>query len=361
MFSKLKGVLSKFGSEGSERKKDEKLSKKDLKDQKKVEKLQRKEDKKALKEQKKAQKKVAKLGQKEERKTLAEQKDQGKTNKEGLVPSEKKGFFARLSEKKLASLIEDLEEGLIQNNVAYDVAQEICNGLKKSNRKNIKKDLEKIITEILEKPKQIKLLELAKEKKPLVILFIGVNGAGKTTTVAKLAKWIKNNNKTVVLAAADTFRAAAIEQLQKHADNLDVKLIKHKYGSDAAAVAFDAIDHAKAKNLDFVLIDSAGRSHANQDLMDELAKIRRVAKPDLTILVVDSLTGNDATEQAKMFNEKIGIDGSILTKTDADERGGAIISVGYESGKPILFLGQGQEYKDLKEFDPKEIVKQIID
>lgn len=272
----------------------------------------------------------------------------------------KKGFFKRLSEKKINELTEELEEGLLQNNVAYDIAEKICSEIKKSEKKDVKSELKKILTGILNKPEKIDILEKIKDKKPYIILFIGVNGAGKTTTVAKLADWIQKNKKTAVLAASDTFRAAAIEQLQKHADNVGVKLVKHKYGSDAAAVAFDAINHAKAKRLDFVLIDSAGRNHANQDLMDELAKIKRVAKPDLTLLVVDSLTGNDAVEQAKKFNELVGIDGSILTKVDADERGGAIISVGYETEKPILFLGVGQNYEDLKEFNSADIIKQIL-
>ena len=162
------------------------------------------------------------------------------------------------------------------------------------------------------------------------------------------------------MAAGDTFRAAAIEQLEQHGKNLDVKIISHNYGSDSAAVAFDAVEHAKSKNLDYVLIDTAGRNHANEDLMRELEKVKRVVKPHYTILVVDSLTGNDAVDQAKLFGEKIGVDGVILTKTDADERGGAIISVAHESGKPILFLGNGQGYDNLEEFDADKILNQII-
>ncbi len=273
-------------------------------------------------------------------------------------PAKKVGIMKSLSEKKQSKILNDLEEGLIQSNVAYNVSQEICNSIKES--KDLKKDLERVLKELLNKPGKIDLLKLSSEKKPFVMLFVGVNGVGKTTTLAKVANKLKKEKKSVVLAASDTFRAAAIEQLQSHADKLRLRLIKHKYGSDAAAVAYDAIDHAKAKDLDFVLIDSAGRSHANQDLMDELAKLKRISKPDLTILVVDSLTGNDAVEQAKNFDNKIGIDCSILTKTDADERGGAIISVGYESGKPILFLGVGQDYGDIEEFDSGKIVKQIV-
>ena len=284
-----------------------------------------------------------------------------KSTKEETTKKEKKSVIKKVSEKRFESSVKELEEGLLQNNIAYDIAQEVCRELRKSKtKKDLKKNLEKTLSDILNKPKEINLLEISENKKPFVILFVGVNGAGKTTTLAKVAHWLKKQKKTVVLAASDTFRAAAIEQLQTHADKVGIKLIKHKYGSDAAAVAYDAIEHAKAKGLDFVLIDSAGRSHANQDLMDELAKVKRVSNPDLTVLVVDSLTGNDAVEQAKIFNEKIGVDSSLLTKTDADERGGAIISVGFESSKPILFLGTGQEYKDLEMFDSGKIIKQIL-
>jgi len=201
---------------------------------------------------------------------------------------------------------------------------------------------------------------LKEKKKPLIILFVGVNGVGKTTNLAKLAKLFQDNKKSVVFAAADTFRAAAIEQLEAHAKKLKIKMIKHKYGADPAAVAFDAIAHAKAKGVDVVMIDTAGRQHASEDLMKELQKIRKVTQPDYTILVVDALTGNDAVEQARYFSEKIGIDGIIVSKTDADERGGAIISVGYETGKPILFLGMGQTYKDLERFDPKALLKKML-
>ena len=137
-------------------------------------------------------------------------------------------------------------------------------------------------------------------------------------------------------------------------------MIKHKYGADPAAVAYDAIEHAKAKGIDIVMIDTAGRQHASEDLMKELQKIKRVVSPDFTLLVVDALTGNDAVEQARYFSQMINIDGTIVAKTDADERGGAIISTGYETSKPILFLGTGQTYKDLEKFDPKKLLKKIL-
>ena len=199
--------------------------------------------------------------------------------------------------------------------------------------------------------------KIRKEEKPFVIAFFGVNGSGKTTTIAKIADLLNKNKISCVLAASDTFRAASIEQLQIHADRLRIKLIKHDYGSDPAAVAFDAVKHAKAKNIDVVLIDTAGRLHSNVNLMDELKKVVKVAKPDLNIFVGESIAGNDCVEQAKTFNEAVGIDGIILAKADIDKKGGAAISVSYVTKKPIIYLGMGQEYFDLKEFEPNLIVE----
>ena len=268
----------------------------------------------------------------------------------------KLNLIKNLEKSKLRKLLDELEEGLLVNNVAYSVTEELKETIKDSKPKELKKTLEKKLKEILSS----EAIDIYKGDKPIKILFVGVNGVGKTTTLAKLAAHLQKKKKKVVMVAGDTFRAAAIEQIQAHADKLKINLIKHSYGSDAAAVAFDAVEHAKAKKLDYVLIDTAGRSHANEDLMRELEKVKRVSKPDFTILVVDSLTGNDAVDQAKFFGEKIGIDGVILTKADADEKGGAIISVAHETGKPILFLGTGQNYKDLKEFDADDIIKQIL-
>tara|TARA_Y100000034_G_scaffold126688_1_gene178287 strand:+ start:2542 stop:3429 length:888 start_codon:yes stop_codon:yes gene_type:complete len=270
--------------------------------------------------------------------------------------TEKINIVKRIEKSKLRKVLNELEEELLANNVAYSIAEELSESIKESKTKDLKKTLENKLKEILS-AKQINILT---KHKPTKIMFVGVNGVGKTTTLAKLGNLIQNKKMSCVFAAGDTFRAAAIEQLQSHGEKLNIKVIAHNYGSDSAAVAFDAIEHAKSKNLDFVLIDTAGRSHANEDLMRELAKIKRVSKPDYTILVVDSLTGNDAVEQAKLFGEKIGIDGVILTKADADKRGGAIISVAHESGKPILFIGTGQKYGDLEEFDPSIIIKQLI-
>jgi len=169
----------------------------------------------------------------------------------------------------------------------------------------------------------------------------------------------QQNNLSVVMAAADTFRAAAIDQLQLHADKLGIKLIKHEYGSDAAAVAFDAVKHAEATKKDVVLIDTAGRLHSNVNLMDEMKKIIRVANPDLKIFIGESITGNDCVEQAKKFDEAVGIDGILLSKADVDEKGGAAISVSYVTKKPILYLGTGQEYEDLQAFDKNKLLASI--
>lgn len=276
----------------------------------------------------------------------------------------------KISEEYFDKLFVILENELLQANVALGVVEKLQQRLKTDlvgaslkrgeASEIIKRDLRELILFILESPSQIDLLNLAKTNKPLIVLFVGVNGVGKTTSIAKVAAYLQKNNLSCVLAASDTFRAASIEQLQAHADKLKIELIKHNYGADPAAVAFDAIKHAQARGIDVVLIDTAGRQHSNVDLMAELQKVKRVTKPHLTILTVDALTGNDAVEQASLFNEKIGIDTSLIAKVDADEKGGTIISVVHTTNKPILFLGTGQRYEDLESFDAKKFVEKII-
>ena len=292
-----------------------------------------------------------------------------------IEKEEKKiGIFGKVKEKILTKkiteetfneLFETLELTLLENNVAFDVVEKIKNDLKKSlvDIPLLRKD----IREIIEKSLRNSLLELfvegfdllqkVKEKKPYVILFAGINGSGKTTTIAKITHLLLKHKKTCVLAAADTFRAAAIDQLEEHGKRLGVKVIKQDYGSDAGAVAFDAIKHAEAKHIDVVLIDTAGRLHSNTNLMRELEKVNKVAHPDLTLFIGESITGNDCVEQARLFDEMIGIDGIILTKADVDEKGGAALSISYVTKKPILYLGIGQEMSDLKKFDKEEIIK----
>ena len=243
----------------------------------------------------------------------------------------------------------ELEVSLLEAGVSLEVVDSLIKDIK--GKDNVTKALKQSIMSGL-KAKKIII-----KNKPFVILVAGINGTGKTTSLAKLAHRFLKRKKTVVIAASDTFRAAAIEQLNEHCKKLGIKLIKHNYGADPAAVAFDTIQYAKAKKIDIVIIDTSGRLHSDSGLMRELEKIKKVTKPDLSLLIIDSTTGNDAIEQAKAFNHLI--DGFIISKADVDERGGAIISVSKVTGKPIYFLGKGQEYKDLEEFIPEKIIEAL--
>lgn len=294
------------------------------------------------------------------------------------APKEKKGFFRRVREKVTEKTLSaedidkffiDLETDLMQSNVALEVIDAFKDNLKKEladkqikrskAEETIQKAFETSLMLIVDQ-KKVNLKKLLKEKKPLKIAFIGVNGSGKTTSIAKVARWMLDNGFKPVLAAGDTFRAASIEQLEHHGEKLGVEVVKHQYGSDSAAVVFDAIRHAEAKGLDVVLADTAGRSHANTNLMQELEKVIRVNKPDLKILVVDSLTGNDAVEQARSFHETVGVDGVIFTKIDVNKKGGGVLSVAWAIKKPILFFGTGQGYSDLVEFKAETFVKELV-
>ena len=299
--------------------------------------------------------------------------------KNSEVEEEKGGVFSFFKEKTISEddvedILWELEIGLLEGDVAIEVANEIVESVKddlvgkKIKRsteveeltyKALKKAVAKIInvdgksmTELIE--------EKNKEGKPLVVMLVGINGTGKTTTVGKLANYYLKRGYTPVIAASDTFRAGAIEQVTQHADNVGVKIIKHQKGSDPAAVAYDAVEHAVAQGKDLVLIDTAGRMQTNTNLMDEMKKIKRVAKPDLVIFVGDALTGNDAVEQASKFNDAIDIDGVILTKADADAKGGASLSIGYIINKPIFFLGMGQGYDDIMEYNPEWMLDQLF-
>lgn len=279
-----------------------------------------------------------------------------------------------ISEKDVDDILFDLELALLEGDVAMDVAEKIINSVKddligrKIKRRNDVSDftrqaLKKAISDILdiEGKDVLELVEDAKKTgKPLKIMFVGINGTGKTTTIAKISTYFMEKGYTPVLAASDTFRAGAIEQLTHHAEKLGIKIIKHKKGADPAAVAYDAVEHAKAKGKEVVLVDTAGRMQTNINLMDEMKKIKRVIQPDLIIYVGDALTGNDSVEQAQKFNDAVEIDGIILTKADADAKGGAALSIGYVIQKPILFLGVGQSYSDIIEFKPEWMVEQII-
>ncbi len=275
----------------------------------------------------------------------------------------------KISAEQFSGLFWDLEVALLENNVALEVIEKLRSDLSKSlvDKPLPRNSVEEVISESLRV--SLKALFLpgfslaervrAKQKKPFVIVFVGVNGSGKTTSIAKITQYLIDNGLSVVLAAGDTFRAAAIDQLQLHADKLGVRLIKHSYGSDAAAVAFDAIKHAESQKRDVVLIDTAGRLHTNTNLMDEIKKVVRIAKPDLKLFVGEAITGNDCVEQAREFDSSVGVDGVVLAKADIDEKGGAAVSVSYVTKKPILFLGTGQEYADLEEFSADVVMKQL--
>lgn len=286
------------------------------------------------------------------------------------VVSEKK-----LSEKEVDDILFNFQLTLLESDVAQEVVEKICADLRsqlmgmsversKDVGELVRERLRTSILEIFAKTGTVDvpgLIEAAKEKgEPFVILFLGINGTGKTTTVAKFAYFLKQNGFSVAVAAGDTHRAGAIEQLTQHADRMSVKVVAQRYGADPAAVARDGVLYAKAHHVDVLIVDSAGRMQTNQNLMEEMGKIVRVVSPNLKIFIGDSLAGNDAISQAQMFSKYTGFDGAILTKTDADTKGGAALSIAFVTGRPIMFLGVGQEYKDLKKFDANSFVDLLL-
>jgi len=295
--------------------------------------------------------------------------------KAGLNSLVNKITTTELKAEQLQPILEEFKLSLVENDVAFPVAEKICEELGKrleglqvkrleDKRKIVKENLQQVLLEILNTGEKIDLLKMAEEKRkkgePLVIVFVGINGTGKTTTIAKIAKMFSKKGFSVVLACSDTYRAGSIEQLGEHARRLGIRMIKHTYGADPAAVAYDATNYAKAHGINAVLIDTAGRIQTDRNLMNELAKIKRVINPDLTILVVDALTGNDAVMQAEEFNKAVGIDGTVLTKVDADVKGGSALSVTYFTGKPMIYIGTGQTYEDLERFNPEMFVEMIL-
>lgn len=275
-----------------------------------------------------------------------------------------------IHKNQVAGLLDELELSLLEADVETNTATAIVTGIRTKIVDQtvsssigvegfIHNQIKQTLLEILS-VSTIDLLEQTKRHKPLIILVLGPNGAGKTTSIAKLTRYFQKNNKKVVWAAADTFRPASIEQLEKHGQLLGIRVIKHQYGADPAAVAFDAIASANSNSTDIVLIDSAGRQETNQNLMRELEKIVKVAKPHLKIMVAESYAGQSLLNQATEFNSKLGIDGFILTKMDADPKGGTLLSICHSLKKPVLFIGTGQGYEDLEVFDAKKIVDKII-
>jgi fused signal recognition particle receptor len=295
-----------------------------------------------------------------------------KSGFKGLVT---KVTTTELTAENLSPILSDFKMTLAENDVAFPVADRICDELEKrlvgvqvkrleDRKKIVEENLRQVLLEVMLTNNKIDLLKKVEEKcktgEPFVLLFVGINGTGKTTTIAKVAQFLRDKGYSVVLACSDTYRAGSIEQLEEHAKRLGMRMIKHKYGADPAAVAYDAVSHAKAHGINAVLIDTAGRMQTNQNLMNELAKVKRVVSPDLTVLTLDSLIGNDAVMQAEEFHKSIGVDATILTKVDADVKGGSALSVTYVTQKPILFIGVGQTYKDLKVFNPEKFVNMVL-
>ena len=293
----------------------------------------------------------------------------------GLKGLVEKVATTQLKAEQIRLIMQDFKLELVENDVAFSVADHIGVEMEKrldgvqvkrvEDRKQLVKDnLRSVLLGILTPSERIDFSGLAEKKRglrePFVVAFVGINGTGKTTSIAKVCRLLMKGGFSVVLACADTYRAGSIEQLEEHARRLGVRMIKHMYGSDPAAVAFDAISHARAHGINVVLIDTAGRIQTDRNLMNELGKIKRVVKPDLTVLTVDSLTGNDAVVQAEEFHKSVGVDATILTKTDADVKGGSALSVAYVTKKPILFIGTGQRYDDLEEFKPERFTDMIL-
>ncbi|MEM3610011.1 MAG: signal recognition particle-docking protein FtsY [Candidatus Anstonellales archaeon] len=287
----------------------------------------------------------------------------------------------KLNEKELSEILETFELMLLEADVNIDVAEKLKNDLysylkdKEFNRNaiqfEIKKTIKEYLIKLLSEQQYDLIIEITKKQKvhgysenrtksPYVILFFGLNGNGKTTTIAKIAKYLSKFNLSSVVSASDTFRAGAIEQLDAHAKKLGIPIISRGYKADPISVAFDAVNYAKAHNIDVVLIDTAGRQETNRNLIEELSKFNRVINPDLRVYVVESTIGNAAVEQIQKFHEKINIDAIILTKVDLDAKGGLIISAKKLINKPILFLCTGQDYDAIEPFDAEKFVEKIL-
>ena len=379
MFDSLKKKLSDFV--GSFRKKEEEEIKESAEAEESKEEAveKRREESKKEVEKKEEESKEGKAEKKEEVKKKEAEEGVQKIKAEITATTKIKGLFfkkVKIKEEDINDMLDNLKLSLVEADVSYDVAERFVEKLKELlvgrevDSKNIEKEINAVIKEallqILSKSSNIDIVNFVKEKRnldksePVKILFLGPNGAGKTTTVAKIAKMLRDAGLGCVLAASDTFRAAAIEQLTMHAERLGVPIIKGTYGADPASIAFDAIAYSRAHHIDAVLIDTAGRQETNKSLLEEMKKIVRVAKPDLKIFVGESITGNALLEQVKEFNEAIGLNGIILTKLDCDPKGGNTLSILSETDIPIIYFGTGESYERLIKYNPNEIVENIL-
>ncbi|GAA0649475.1 signal recognition particle-docking protein FtsY [Salarchaeum japonicum] len=284
--------------------------------------------------------------------------------------------FARgrvvIDEDDLEEPLRELELALLSGDVEMSVVDEILEAIRddlvgeerkftESTGSIVEDALEDALLSVISVGQFDFLERIAESEKPVVVIFTGVNGVGKTTSIAKLSEYLADHGFSSVLANGDTYRAGANEQIREHARNLDRKLIAHEQGGDPAAVIYDAVEYAEANDVDVVLGDTAGRLHTSDDLMSQLEKIERVVDPDMTVFVDEAVAGQDAVNRAREFDNAAEIDGTILTKADADSQGGAAISVSHVTGKPILFLGTGQGYDDLERFDPEALVADLVE
>jgi fused signal recognition particle receptor len=282
-----------------------------------------------------------------------------------------------LTEKILDDVLLDLQIALLESDVAQEVVDDISAKLKRDllglklekeqdATKLVQSKLQAALAEIFAHTNRFDLIERIRAKKeakggPFVIVFLGINGTGKTTTVAKMANLLRKAGFSLVVAAGDTHRAGAIEQLEQHTNRLSLKLVKQRYGADPSSVGRDAYDHAKKSHLDIVLVDTAGRMQTSKNLMDEMGKIVRVVKPDVKLFIGDALAGNDTINQAREFFQYTNFDGAILTKVDADAKGGSAISIAHITSRPIIYIGVGQGYDDIIPFDSNKFIESLFE
>ncbi|MCY1153931.1 MAG: ftsY [Nitrososphaera sp.] len=282
-----------------------------------------------------------------------------------------------LTEKVLDDVLLDLQIALLESDVAQEVVDELSEKLKKEllglkvekeqeATEIVQSKLRTAVAEIFARTNRFDLIEKIKMKKeakggPFVVVFLGINGTGKTTTVAKIANLLRKAGFSVVVAAGDTHRAGAIEQLEQHTNRLFLKIVKQRYGADPSSVGRDAYDHAKKNHIDIVLMDTAGRMQTSKNLMDEMGKIVRVVKPDVKLFIGDALAGNDTINQAREFFHYTNFDGAILTKVDADAKGGSAISIAHITSRPIVYIGIGQGYDDIIPFDTNKFIASLFE
>ena len=282
-----------------------------------------------------------------------------------------------LTEKVLDDVLLDLQIALLESDVAQEVVDDLSVELKKEllglklereqeANQIVQSKLRAAVAHIFARTNRFDLIEKINAKKeakagPFVIVFLGINGTGKTTTVAKIANLLRKAGFSVVVAAGDTHRAGAIEQLEQHTNRLSLKIVKQRYGADPSSVGRDAYDHAKKNHIDIVLMDTAGRMQTSKNLMDEMGKIVRVVKPDVKLFIGDALAGNDTINQAREFFDYTNFDGAILTKVDADAKGGSAISIAHITSRPIIYIGVGQGYDDIIPFDSNKFIESLFE